>query len=160
MGLHSSFQTDSQLIFVMEFVRGGDLLFHMQRRRRLPEGNARFYSAEISLALHFLHENGIIHRDLKLDNVLIDDKGHIKVTDYGMSKVGIRPGDTTSSIKGTPNYMAPEIILGNRYSFSVDWWALGVLLCEMLTGRPPFDLSALNNPDQDTEAYLFHGNLL
>ena len=104
----------------------------------MPEEHARFYSAEICLALNYLHERGIIYRDLKLDNVLLDHEGHIKLTDYGMCKEGIRQGDTTSTFCGTPNYIAPEILRAEDYGFSVDWWALGILVYEMLAGYPPF----------------------
>uniref|UniRef100_A0AAQ4NQ82 protein kinase C n=1 Tax=Gasterosteus aculeatus aculeatus TaxID=481459 RepID=A0AAQ4NQ82_GASAC len=145
-----------RLFFVIEYVNGGDLMFHMQRQRKLPEEHARFYSAEISLALNYLHERGIIYRDLKLDNVLLDSEGHIKLTDYGMCKEGLRPGDTTSTFCGTPNYIAPEILRGEDYGFSVDWWALGVLMFEMMAGRSPFDIvGSSDNPDQNTEDYLF-----
>ncbi|XP_033764087.1 protein kinase C iota type-like isoform X1 [Pecten maximus] len=156
VGLHSCFQTPSRLFFVIEFVSGGDLMFHMQRQRRLPEEHARFYGAEICLALNFLHERGIVYRDLKLDNVLLDQEGHVKLTDYGMCKEGLRNGDLTSTFCGTPNYIAPEILRGEDYDFSVDWWALGVLMFEMLAGRSPFDVvGAADNPDQNTEDYLF-----
>uniref|UniRef100_A0A8C9TJD8 protein kinase C n=1 Tax=Scleropages formosus TaxID=113540 RepID=A0A8C9TJD8_SCLFO len=154
VGLHSCFQTDSRLFLVIEYVNGGDLMFHMQRQRKLPEEHARFYAAEICIALNFLHEKGIIYRDLKLDNVLLDHEGHIKLTDYGMCKEGIRPGDTTSTFCGTPNYIAPEILRGEDYGFSVDWWALGVLMFEMMAGRSPFDIIT-DNPDMNTEEYLF-----
>uniref|UniRef100_A0A8C7J9X5 Protein kinase C n=1 Tax=Oncorhynchus kisutch TaxID=8019 RepID=A0A8C7J9X5_ONCKI len=156
VGLHSCFQTESRLFFIIEYVNGGDLMFHMQRQRKIPEEHARFYSAEISLALNYLHERGIIYRDLKLDNVLLESEGHIKLTDYGMCKEGLRPGDTTSTFCGTPNYIAPEILRGEDYGFSVDWWALGVLMFEMMAGRSPFDIvGSTDNPDQNTEDYLF-----
>jgi len=156
VGLHSCFQTQERLFFVIEYVNGGDLMFHMQRQRKLPEEHARFYSAEIILALHFLHDKGIIYRDLKLDNVLLDCEGHIKLTDYGMCKEGIKSGDLTSTFCGTPNYIAPEILRGEDYDFSVDWWALGVLMFEMMAGRSPFDIVGnADNPEQNTEDYLF-----
>uniref|UniRef100_H2Z5X8 protein kinase C n=1 Tax=Ciona savignyi TaxID=51511 RepID=H2Z5X8_CIOSA len=156
VGLHSCFQTPERLFFVIEYVNGGDLMFHMQRQRKLPEEHARFYAAEIVLALHFLHEKGIIYRDLKLDNVLLDTDGHVKLTDYGMCKEGVRKGNTTATFCGTPNYIAPEILRGEDYDFSVDWWALGVLMFEMMAGRSPFDIVGMaDNPEQNTEDYLF-----
>ncbi|CAI5443407.1 unnamed protein product [Caenorhabditis angaria] len=155
VGLHSCFQTESRLFFVIEFVPGGDLMFHMQQQRKLPEDHARFYSGEIILALNFLHSRGIIYRDLKLDNVLIDSEGHIKLTDYGMCKENVNPGDLTSTFCGTPNYIAPEILRGEDYGFSVDWWALGVLMFEMMAGRSPFDIVGMPTGEENTEDYLF-----
>ncbi|PAA82223.1 hypothetical protein BOX15_Mlig009922g1 [Macrostomum lignano] len=149
VGLHSCFQTDSRLFFVIEFVNGGDLMFHMQRYRKLSEDSARFYAAEISCALHFLHQKGIIYRDLKLDNVLLDSEGHIKLTDYGMCKEGISATNLASTFCGTPNYIAPEILTGDPYGFSVDYWALGVLMYEMMVGKSPWDLSAQGNNTED-----------
>lgn len=157
VGLHSCFQTESRLFFVIEYLCGGDLMYHMQRKRRLPEDHARFYAAEIIIALDFLHSRGIIYRDLKLDNVLLDIEGHIKLTDYGMCKEGLKPGELTSTFCGTPNYIAPEMLRGENYDGSVDWWALGVLSFEMMAGRSPFDINENpgDNPDLNTEDHLF-----
>ncbi|CAM9915563.1 unnamed protein product [Lampetra planeri] len=154
--LFCSFQTRDRLFFVMEYVNGGDLMFQIQRSRKFDEPRSRFYGAEVTSALMFLHRHGVIYRDLKLDNILLDADGHCKLADFGMCKEGILNGITTSTFCGTPDYIAPEILQELDYGPSVDWWALGVLMYEMMAGQPPFEA---DNEDDLFESIL-HDDVL
>uniref|UniRef100_A0A8K9UNE6 Protein kinase C n=1 Tax=Oncorhynchus mykiss TaxID=8022 RepID=A0A8K9UNE6_ONCMY len=136
--LYSTFQTREHLFFVMEYLNGGDLMFHIQDKGRFDLYRATFYSAEIVIGLQFLHSKGIIYRDLKLDNVMLDRDGHIKIADFGMCKENVFGENRATTFCGTPDYIAPEILLGQKYTFSVDWWSFGVLVYEMLIGQSPF----------------------
>ncbi|KAL9061324.1 MAG: hypothetical protein Q9162_000198 [Coniocarpon cinnabarinum] len=137
MNLHACFQTETRVYFVMEYVSGGDLMWHIQRGQ-FGGKRAQFYAAEVCLALKYFHENGVVYRDLKLDNILLTLDGHIKVADYGLCKKDMYHGSTTSTFCGTPEFMAPEILLDKKYGRAVDWWAFGVLIYQMLLQQSPF----------------------
>ncbi|OAF68393.1 hypothetical protein A3Q56_03828, partial [Intoshia linei] len=153
VNLYACFQTNDRLYYVMEFVNGGDLMHKIQIEGRFKEPIAVFYIAEVVIALFFLHSRGIIYRDLKLDNIMLDCEGHVKLTDFGMCKENITDSNTTTTFCGTPDYIAPEIILYQPYNKSVDFWSLGVLIYEMLTGMAPFE-----GDDEDDLFYHISNN--
>ncbi|KAF2164870.1 hypothetical protein M409DRAFT_36982 [Zasmidium cellare ATCC 36951] len=137
LNLHACFQTETRIYFVMEYISGGDLMLHIQRGQ-FGTKRAQFYAAEVCLALKYFHENGVIYRDLKLDNILLTLDGHIVIGDYGLCKEDMWYGSTTSTFCGTPEFMAPEILLDKKYGRAVDWWAFGVLIYQMLLQQSPF----------------------
>jgi serine/threonine protein kinase len=128
-------QDAAKLYMLCEYVPGGELFSYLRREGQLPERAARFYAAEIVLALEYLHSLSVLYRDLKPENLLLTAAGHVKITDFGFAKV---VADRTYSLCGTPEYLAPEIIQSAGHGRGVDWWALGILLFEMLAGFPPF----------------------
>uniref|UniRef100_A0A1A7X0N0 protein kinase C n=1 Tax=Iconisemion striatum TaxID=60296 RepID=A0A1A7X0N0_9TELE len=137
VNLFACFQTPEHVCFVMEYTAGGDLMMHIHADV-FSEPRAVFYSACVVLGLQFLHENKIVYRDLKLDNLLLDTEGYVKIADFGLCKEGMGYGDRTSTFCGTPEFLAPEVLTDTSYSRAVDWWGLGVLVYEMLVGESPF----------------------
>lgn len=171
--LHYSFQCQTKLYLVLDYEGGGSLFYHLEKKRRFTENEVMFYAAEIVLALGYLHQNGIIYRDLKPENLLLGSDGHIKLTDFGLAKQfevkskihladskqskvssfakdGAR--DRTFTCCGTPEYMSPEILTEDGHAFSSDWWALGIVLYELACGTPPFSSKDI---DQVTEDILY-----
>ena len=144
-----AFQTDSKLFLVQEFIQGGDLFFHIHSGQKFSTQKTKFYLVEIILAIEFLHKNNMIYRDLKPENILIDSKGHIKLTDFGLSKIVTNIEEKSFTICGTLQYIAPEIISGEGYNESVDWWSLGIIMYEMLTGKLPFKFNFDSQEEQN-----------
>eukprot|EP00124_Ichthyophonus_hoferi_P003814 Ihof_evm1s358 gene=Ihof_evmTU1s358 len=135
VSLYSAFQDSKSIYMVLEYVCGGELFFHLRNAGRFDNSTARFYVVEITLAIEHLHSQNIVFRDLKPENLLLDPQGHMKITDFGFAK---RILDRTWTLCGTPEYLAPEIIQSKGHDKAVDWWALGILMFEMLAGYPPF----------------------
>ena len=131
------FQTEERINFVIPFIPGGELFQYLKTIKHFGEQKAKFYAAQIAIALQYLHDMGYIYRDLKPENILIDEKGYLRLTDFGLAKK-IKKGERTNSFCGTPEYLAPEIIKGEKYDMNVDWWALGIIIYEMICGIPPF----------------------
>lgn len=142
INLRYAFQTETKLYLVLDYVNGGELFFHLKKEGKFSEARVRLYAAEIALALQHLHSMSIVYRDLKPENILLDADGHIKITDFGLSKE--IPEGTTHTFCGTPEYLAPEVLKGQGHGTAVDWWSLGTLIYEMLTGLPPFYSQNIN----------------
>ncbi|XP_053576071.1 ribosomal protein S6 kinase alpha-5 [Bombina bombina] len=149
--LHYAFQTDSKLHLILDYVSGGELFTHLYQRDNFSEDAVRFYSGEVILALEHLHKLGIVYRDIKLENILLDSDGHVVLTDFGLSKEFVSEElERTYSFCGTTEYMAPEIIRGQGgHGKSVDWWSLGILIYELLTGASPFTLEGEKNSQSE-----------
>lgn len=137
VSLYFTFQTTSKFYFGLEYVPGGDLKFHKSKIGQIPTFDAKLYVAQIGLAITYLHSIGIVYRDLKPENVLLDGQGYIKLVDFGLSK-DINQLKTTTTFCGTPEYIAPELILKKNYGYAIDEWAIGILLYEIAFGDPPF----------------------
>jgi len=145
VNLKFAFQTDEKVYMVLEFFNGGELFFHLKNDSRFGEERARFYAAQIICAIDYLHSINVIYRDLKPENILLDNEGYVKLTDFGLSKEVSGPDGTTKTFCGTPEYLAPEVLQGNEYGMPIDWWSVGALMFEMMTGMPPYYDENTNN---------------
>ena len=133
-----AFQDNIKLYIITEFMQGGEMFFHLHKEKRFSNEKTRFYIIELILAIEFLHKNKMLYRDLKPENIMIDSNGHIKLTDFGLSKMVKKQKQKVFTICGTPQYLAPEILSDDGYDNSVDWWSLGCVMYEMLIGKAPF----------------------
>ena len=140
--LQFAFQDEKKLYFVTEFLQGGELYFHLRRNKNFKENSVKFYASQIFLAIDYMHKNGYIYRDLKLENILMDKDGYIKLTDFGLSKMIMNDMniELKNTVCGTLEYMAPEMIKGDAYDKNVDWYSFGIVLYEMICGDFPFKL--------------------
>ena len=135
-----AFQDEYKLYIITEFMQGGEMFFHLHKEKKFSNEKARFYIIEIILAIEFLHKHNMLYRDLKPENIMVDSNGHIKLTDFGLSKMFTKTKEKAFTICGTPQYLAPEILSDDGYDNSVDWWSLGCVMYEMLVGKAPFKI--------------------
>jgi serine/threonine protein kinase len=152
--LQYAFQSPEKLYIVTDFMQGGELFYHLRKEGYFNDLKTKFYICEIILAIEHLHKQNIIYRDLKPENILLDSDGHIKLTDFGLSKIVLEysdPNSRTYTICGTPEYLAPEILSGSGYDKNVDWWSLGAVMYEMYVGYSPYKE---NKYKLDLENYL------
>lgn len=133
----ASFKDDHYVFIVMEIVPGGELFTHLRKNRKFTDEQSKFYAFQVALAFQHIHSKNIIHRDLKPENLLLCQNGYCKLTDFGFAKV-VEPGSRTYTLCGTPEYIAPEVLLNKGHGKPVDWWTLGILIYEMIVGQPPF----------------------
>ncbi|KAM8977637.1 protein kinase C delta type-like [Pelodytes ibericus] len=158
----STFQTPSHLYYVMEFLCGGSLYDFMKKNGPLPLATTTFIAAEIVCGLQYLHGKGVVHRDLKPDNILLTGEGHIKICDFGLAASDMNGDRRAKGIIGTTGYIAPEMTNFRRYNAAVDWWGLGIILYQMATATHPFSFNGSTNrrvtfPDcisRDTKAVI------
>jgi len=143
VNLNYAFQTKDKLYMILDYINGGELFFHLKKEGRFAESRVKMYAAEIVCALAHLHSLDIVYRDLKPENILLDSDGHICITDFGLSKK-LEADGGTHTFCGTPEYLAPEVLKGHGHGIAVDWWSLGTLLFEMMTGLPPFYAQNVN----------------
>ena len=136
--LRYAFESQFYLVFVIDFCAGGELFFHLRNLKRLSEEHAKFYFAQLCLSLEYIHKNGIIYRDIKPENVLLTLDGYLQLTDFGLSKPTQDSREPSYSFCGSPEYMAPEMLLRAGHNNMVDYYCLGALLYEMVAGIPPF----------------------
>ena len=137
VNMHYAFQDNENLYLVMDFLSGGDLRFHCSRYRTFSEEQTRFFISCMILGLEHIHQNNVIHRDIKPENLVLDDKGYLRITDFGIAR--INKNDNSSETSGTPGYMSPEVMRGNNHSFSVDFFAIGVIGYEFMLGKRPYN---------------------